>query len=118
MRCCVLEGDCIVNEAMLTGESVPVVKAPIAKADLAILATGQDITRLDKNVLYSGTTLVRARPGSNAGNATRALVIRTGFSTAKGSLVRQMLFPRPISHKFYRDAFLFIGNLFSSPSSA
>ncbi|KAJ1575372.1 hypothetical protein NDA11_003664 [Ustilago hordei] len=106
-----LEGDCIVNEAMLTGESVPVVKAPISKADLAgVLASGQDLARLDKNILYSGTKLVRVRPG--ASKATRALVIRTGFSTAKGSLVRQMLFPRPISHKFYRDAFYFIGNLF------
>ncbi|KAJ1023230.1 hypothetical protein NDA16_003383 [Ustilago loliicola] len=106
-----LEGDCIVNESMLTGESVPVVKAPISKANLSgILASGQDLARLDKNVLYSGTKLVRVRPG--ASQTTKALVIRTGFSTAKGSLVRQMLFPRPISHKFYRDAFYFIGNLF------
>ncbi|TKY89717.1 hypothetical protein EX895_001502 [Sporisorium graminicola] len=110
-----LEGDCIVNEAMMTGESVPVVKAPISKADLAsILAAGKDISRLDKHILYSGTKLVRVRPGSSidGSSTTRGLVIRTGFSTAKGSLVRQMLFPRPISHKFYRDAFLFIGNLF------
>lgn len=107
-----LEGDCIVNESMLTGESIPVVKAPISKANLAgILASAQDLARLDKNVLYSGTKLVRVRPGST--QTTKALVIRTGFSTAKGSLVRQMLFPRPISHKFYRDAFYFIGNLFA-----
>ncbi|SNX85664.1 related to YPK9 - vacuolar protein with a possible role in sequestering heavy metals [Melanopsichium pennsylvanicum] len=108
-----LEGDCIVNESMLTGESVPVVKAPIPRADLAnVLASGADLARIDKNMLYSGTKLVRVRPGTNPTNATRGLVIRTGFSTAKGSLVRQMLFPRPISHRFYRDAFLFIGNLF------
>lgn len=106
-----LEGDCIVNESMLTGESVPVVKSAVSRADLAdVLAAGSDLARLDKNVLYSGTKLIRVRPG--ASSATRALVIRTGFSTAKGSLVRQMLFPRPISHKFYRDAFYFIGNLF------
>lgn len=108
-----LEGDCIVNESMMTGESVPVVKAPISKADLGgVLAAGKDVSCLDKHILYSGTKLVRVRPGSSAAYTTRALVIRTGFSTAKGSLVRQMLFPRPINHKFYRDAFLFIGNLF------
>lgn len=108
-----LEGDCIVNESMLTGESVPVVKAPVSKADLSVvLASGKDLAKVDKNVLYSGTKIVRVRPGNDPSNATRGLVIRTGFSTAKGSLVRQMLFPRPIKHKFYRDAFLFIGNLF------
>ncbi|CBQ68692.1 conserved hypothetical protein [Sporisorium reilianum SRZ2] len=109
-----LEGDCIVNEAMMTGESVPVVKSPISKAHLAsILAAGKDLSQLDKHILYSGTKLVRVRPASSSDSGTtRGLVIRTGFSTAKGSLVRQMLFPRPISHKFYRDAFLFIGNLF------
>lgn len=108
-----LEGDCIVNESMLTGESVPVVKAPVSKADLAeVLASGRDLAQLDKHLLYSGTKLIRVRPGTDGTRTTRGLVIRTGFSTAKGSLVRQMLFPRPISHKFYRDAFYFIGNLF------
>mmetsp|Transcript_38181 Transcript_38181/g.36540 ORF Transcript_38181/g.36540 Transcript_38181/m.36540 type:complete len:181 (+) Transcript_38181:175-717(+) len=37
-----------------------------------------------------------------------ALVIRTGFTTIKGSLVRDILYPRPTKFKFYRDSLLFI----------
>ncbi|KAN0061381.1 hypothetical protein ACQY0O_006228 [Thecaphora frezii] len=111
-----LEGDCIVNESMLTGESVPVVKAPISNSKLeTVLAAGGDLSKIDKHLIYSGTKIVRARPATSEDQCldaevprARALVVRTGFSTAKGSLVRQMLFPRPISFKFYRDAFWFI----------
>lgn len=31
-----------------------------------------------------------------------------GFNTTKGSLVRSMLFPKPMGFKFYRDSIRFI----------
>lgn len=34
-----------------------------------------------------------------------------GFNTTKGSLVRSMLFPKPMGFKFYRDSIRFIGVL-------
>ena len=34
-----------------------------------------------------------------------------GFSTAKGDLVRSILFPRPVGLKFYEDALRFVGFL-------
>ncbi|PWN47581.1 hypothetical protein IE53DRAFT_335199 [Violaceomyces palustris] len=111
-----LEGDCIVDEAMLTGESVPVLKAPcpdqLIRTSLVSDSATQQLKKLDRHLLYSGTRLIRVRPPCpTTTRVTKGLVIRTGFSTAKGSLVRQMLFPRPIRFKFYRDAFLFIGYL-------
>jgi cation-transporting ATPase 13A3/4/5 len=41
------------------------------------------------------------------------LVIRTGFITTKGGLVRDILYPKPNKFKFYRDSMLFIGIMFA-----
>lgn len=38
-----------------------------------------------------------------------ALVIRTGFLTTKGSLVRDILYPKPIQFEFYTDGLKFVG---------
>lgn len=65
-----------------------------------------------KHFLFCGTKIVRARRPQNehSGDAAAlALVVRTGFSTTKGSLVRSMLFPKPSGFKFYRDSFRYIG---------
>jgi magnesium-transporting ATPase (P-type) len=41
----------------------------------------------------------------------RAVVLRTGFLTAKGSLVRSILYPPPADFKFDQDSYKFIGIL-------
>ncbi len=64
-----------------------------------------------KHVLFCGTKIVRARRPQDDGDgeaAAIALVIRTGFNTTKGALVRSMLFPKPSGFKFYRDSFRYI----------
>jgi cation-transporting ATPase 13A2 len=37
------------------------------------------------------------------------LVIRTAYITAKGGLVRDILYPKPNKFKFYRDSMIFLG---------
>ncbi|KAN0063742.1 hypothetical protein ACQY0O_003792 [Thecaphora frezii] len=114
-----LSGDAIVNESMLTGESVPVSKVPIGNAGIVGLhATGSDVgADLAKHFLFAGTRIIRIRgtgPTSDKDDASaRAMVVRTGFNTTKGALVRSMLFPKPMGFKFYRDSFRFIGFLAS-----
>lgn len=99
-------GACIVDEAMLTGESVAVLKDPLpthssAKYDL-------DLDR--RYSLYEGTFIIQAR--SYAGSKALGIVTRTGFMTMKGKLVRSILFPKPAKLQFYQDSLKFIVVLF------
>eukprot|EP00833_Pecoramyces_ruminatium_P004660 jgi/Orpsp1_1/1178692/evm.model.c7180000066372.1 len=136
-----LKGDCIVNESMLTGESMPVNKIPIKNEELLNLNfENEDIVNsLGNNCFFAGTSIVRVRGDKNNNissssktlvdknnenyindpkkrksnlkyetKSAYALVIRTGFNTAKGSLVRSMLFPKQNFFKFYRDSFYFV----------
>ncbi|KAF1985978.1 hypothetical protein K402DRAFT_454662 [Aulographum hederae CBS 113979] len=108
-----LSGDCIVNESMLTGESVPVSKIPTTDEaldflDLGVAAIHPDVA---KHLLFSGTKIIRARrphDDSDDEAAALAMAVRTGFNTTKGALVRSMLFPKPSGFKFYRDSFRYI----------
>lgn len=112
-----LTGDCIVNEAMLTGESVPVSKVSVTADCIKDLEHEFDSpkfsNKFSKSFLYNGTKIVRVRYGQSqesCGNEpATALVIRTGFNTTKGALVRSMLFPKPTGFKFYEDSFKYIG---------
>ncbi|RKP26448.1 P-type ATPase-like protein, partial [Syncephalis pseudoplumigaleata] len=110
-----LSGDCIVNESMLTGESVPVSKVPCEPGALANYdpVASNAAPELVRHFLFGGTKAVRVRPGSGWNNqpVAVAMVMRTGFNSTKGALVRSVLYPRPNRFKFYRDSFRFIGVL-------
>ena len=67
----ILEGNAVVDESLLTGETVPVIKESLPK----YLSEFCDIK---KYVLYSGTKLQKTS------SFFKCLVIRTGFQTQKG----------------------------------
>lgn len=114
-----LAGDCIVNESMLTGESVPVSKTAVTEEGLAVFVGNEVIdTELSRHLLYSGTRVIRVRrpkrilPNNEETeelDVALAMVTKTGFSTTKGALIRSMLFPKPTGFKFYEDSFKYIG---------
>lgn len=97
----------------LAGESVPVSKLPATDETLQQLdlAASTMTPAVARNFLFCGTKIVRARrpQEDRQGEAVAlGLVVRTGFNTTKGALVRSMLFPKPSGFKFYRDSFRYI----------
>ncbi|XP_062871022.1 cation-transporting ATPase 13A2 [Trichomycterus rosablanca] len=92
-----LAGECMVNESMLTGESVPVMKMPLPVSDVKFSFDSQR-----RHTLFCGTQIIQSKGG------VIAVVTSTGFFTAKGDLVSSILYPQPINFRFYKDAMKFL----------
>ncbi|KAK8128469.1 cation-transporting ATPase 4 [Apiospora sp. TS-2023a] len=99
-----VEGTAIVNEAMLSGESTPLLKdsVQLRPGDATI-----DTEGLDKNsFLWGGTKVLQITHGNPdeekpklvsgvrppPDNGAMAIVLKTGFETSQGSLVRTMIY--------------------------
>ncbi|KAI6073846.1 putative cation-transporting ATPase 13A2 [Aix galericulata] len=100
-----LTGECMVNESMLTGESVPVMKTPLPACGGASSAVYSPEEHR-RHTLFCGTQVIQAK--SYVGKEVLAVVTRTGFCTAKGDLITSILYPKPVSFKFYKDSVKFV----------
>lgn len=109
-----LAGSCIVNEAMLSGESTPLLKESIRNRESE--ATFMP-TSLDKNsLLHGGTSCLQVTPPEEASTSLPlppdggaiALVTKTGFETIQGSLVRVMIFSSERMTVANRESLFFI----------
>ncbi|XP_068089424.1 probable cation-transporting ATPase 13A4 [Hyperolius riggenbachi] len=107
-----INGTCVVNEGMLTGESILVTKTQLPHTDNTMpwkQYSGEDYKR---HVLFCGTEVIRTE--STSQGLAKAVVLRTGSSTTKGDMVRSILYPKPLNFKLYRDVkwfFLFLTSL-------
>ena len=90
-------GECLVSEAMLTGESVPVAKTAAVRGGGPI----------PKAHLSGGTKVLQTR--APPGGQVLARVARTGFATEKGRLIRSILFPRAGRMDLTKDGNRFVG---------
>ncbi|ODV96459.1 hypothetical protein PACTADRAFT_33629 [Pachysolen tannophilus NRRL Y-2460] len=107
-----VDGDCIVNEAMLSGESTPLLKESIK------LRPGEDEFQpdgLDKNsVLHGGTMCLKVSPPSDPSiplapdNGALAIITKTGFETSQGSLVRVMIYSSERVNVGNKEAMFFL----------
>ncbi|MEE6501504.1 hypothetical protein FKM82_004217 [Ascaphus truei] len=102
-----ISGGCIVNESSLTGESIPVSKTPLPHVNHTMPwkeHSGEDFKR---HILFCGTEVLQTKSPPSHGHV-KAVVLRTGFNTSKGDMVRSILYPKPMNFKLYRDAFRFL----------
>ena len=94
---CLITGSVICNEALLTGESTPVIKEQINKDD-----TKFSISSIGKSIVYAGTKVIQRR------GKCMALVLNIGFNTEKGCLIRSILFPKTIKSKLEKESVRYI----------
>lgn len=113
-----LNGNCIVNESMLTGmvfasfgtillvlvilgESVPVTKTALPNNEKLY-----NVKEHGNHTLFCGTKIIQTRYYGT--EPVLAVVIRTGYLTTKGQLVRSIIYPPPADFKFDQDSYKFI----------
>lgn len=94
---------------MLSGESTPLLKESVALRDPN---DELDLTGVDKlNVLYGGTKILQVTPPTSGGapdGGCLAVVVRTGFGTSQGKLVRTMIYSTERVSANNLEALLFI----------
>ena len=89
-----LSGSVVVNESVLTGESIPVIKTELPRSTSDIYDPIKD----RNYTVYGGTEIIKTN--THYGDKITALVVRTNYDTAKGRLIKNFLFPKQSKYRF------------------
>jgi cation-transporting ATPase 13A1 len=109
----ILSGDAVVDEALLTGESVPQLKVAIEDFSSGSL----DLQEYKEHILFGGTTMIVGNAESATTNKIPSapdqglvgMVLRTGFETAQGTLLRTLAHTqKSVDGIHTRDTYVFI----------
>jgi manganese-transporting P-type ATPase len=111
-----LHGTAVCDEALLTGESVPQLKQPL-DSNAATATTSLDMQDVEhkESILFGGTVLLVGTPLDGSpeqlppDKGITGIVLRTGFETAQGNLLRTMAHTSKSSVGVHTaDTFVFI----------
>ena len=92
-------GSLIVNEGLLTGESLAVWKTPLSDNPQTVHSPN---TLNKQHIVHCGTTIVHMDPQASG------LVLATGFQTLQGEVLSAILYPKPCRFKFEKHSILFV----------
>jgi cation-transporting ATPase 13A2 len=100
-----ISGQCLVDEAMLTGESVPVIKTALPLNSNPDKYYNREHDK--SSTLFSGTHVLQVTDLKD--KKALAICTRTAFDTSKGKILLSIVYPKESLFHFYRDSFIFIG---------
>ncbi|EFA80291.1 putative cation-transporting ATPase [Heterostelium album PN500] len=115
-----LSGQCVVNEAMLTGESTPHHKESLQERSQSSSKDNQIDLKNDKiHILFGGTQIVQhscgerlnAKVSKPTDRGCIGYALKTGFDTNQGSLMRTIWFSSERVTANNKESFLFIAFL-------
>jgi len=116
----ILNGDAVVDESQITGESVPQLKVALERgggSSTNAINETLDLQEHKQFIVFGGTTLLVSHAGTTPISAVSeapdqgaiGMVLRTGFETAQGSLLRTMAHTQnSVDGIHTRDTYVFI----------
>lgn len=97
------KGNCIVNEAVLTGESIPIPKNSLLENNQIFSPQNNQ-----QSILYSGSFCIK----TNEHEKCLGIVFQIGFHTYKGQIAKELIYFKEKRFSFLEDSFKYMFVLF------